>query len=295
MQESRIVPFGSVAPAVLPADWPTMATEAVACAERIVADSTASGFDGSPNAEWDWLKLIQDRADDDRSFGNIPPACPRIFFCVPTFKRTWQIIQTLPINLVLSWKYRTVATFVVADLNEEWDSELWEMFRKCEKAREYGMLRIFRRHVPGGDGWRHWHASIGKNCAHMAAIHCAKELGGQNAILVGLDNDNFVSDQFFMDIFSDAAALTDKDHPKPYSGIRWRHPNCPPCTGRTLWSVACPRKIFCWHLGYWLVWGNVLVAGFWLLAFGFLVFGFLVDGVWVFGIWVFGSLHLGFG
>ena len=131
-------------------------------------------------------------------------ACPRIMCCIPTYKRTWQFVQMIAINCVLAWKLRDVVTFVVADLNDDWEADVELALDMCAAAAQCGMLRRFRRALPESDGWRYWHASVGKNCAHVAAINVA---AGDGVVLVELDNDNFVSEQFFDDILENAEEL----------------------------------------------------------------------------------------
>ena len=43
-----------------------------------------------------------------------PAACPRVVMCISSFKRTRQLEQTLAINLLLAWKWRTHVCFVLA-------------------------------------------------------------------------------------------------------------------------------------------------------------------------------------
>ena len=195
---------------------------AVRTAAEVVADRLASGFD--VDAE-QWLSTVHAAADADPNFQQPTSACPRIFCCIPTYKRTWQLVKTLPINLTLAWKYRHLVSFVLADLNEDLDAD--PALEACEVALERNFLMHYRRLAPESDGWTGWHASVGKNCAHIAALDAA---GKQPCILVELDNDNFVSDQFFEDIIACGEDLA----AHRLTGLRWRHPNCPPTTGRTM-------------------------------------------------------------
>ena len=155
------------------------------------------------------------------------------------------MVQTLPINLVLAWKMRHKVTFVVADLNEQPEWEMTAVYDACKAAINAGMLKRYRRHVPETDGFTHWHASVGKNCAHVAAISAANLNDGERVVLVELDNDNFVSQHFFNDLVNNAEAMVNGK----ITCLRWRHPNCPPTVGRTvIRSVACPRSNSSWLL-----------------------------------------------
>ena len=69
-----------------------------------------------------------------------PSASPRIVLCVPTFKRIWQLIQTLAINLVLAWKHRGRVSLCIADLNPSFDDELEQAIDQCTAAITCGSL-----------------------------------------------------------------------------------------------------------------------------------------------------------
>ena len=201
--------------------WKTLTTEALRCAERIKAEDSGVGLPEN------WMQRIQaaiDKGPDAKATWMDPTACPRIVLCIPTFKRTWQLTQTLPINLVLAWEMRDHCIFVVADLNEELSEDMSRLFQTCGVATQQQMLRHYRRLVPEEDGFTHWHASIGKNTAHV----CGCDACPTNCLLVALDNDNFVSQTFFEDIYEKSGGLMDGN----LAGIKWRHPKAPPCTGR---------------------------------------------------------------
>ena len=170
--------------------------------------------------------------------------CPRfdarVVCCIPTYKRTWQIVQTLPINLVLAWPFRDTVWFVVADLNDDEEKPMRSLMHTCQAALRGGHLHYYRRQSPRADvdGWRGWHASIGKN----AAAACAQDLDAgpdRQKILVNLDNDNFVSAKFFENIFRKAPNLLAPPGrrigkgPAPLSVVRWRHPAQPATNGRS--------------------------------------------------------------
>ena len=212
-----------------------MCDEAVICAQRIIAEKSGQGLPVLKGDDYEWVRHVR-RATmvDFDAKAETPAACPRIMLCIPSFKRSWQIKQTLPINLVLAWPLRHIVTFVLADLNHPLDEEIRHLMTKCDVALRCGFLRHYRRHVPEEDGFNYWHASVGKNTAHA----CAATLANRS-ILVELDNDNFVSKTFFGDIIDRGDALVEGR----IAGMRWRHPAAPPCTGRTLTSsVACPRE-----------------------------------------------------
>ena len=137
--------------------------------------------------------------------------------------------------MLLAWKYRDVVSFVLADLNcPDGDVNITEMVEGpcrlgCRNvARDACQLHVFRRSDPLNDGFKIWHASVGKNAAHMCAL---KVWEPSDVLLVELDNDNFISDAFFEDIIQ-------RHHPSLMSGqsagIRWKHKTCPAVTGRTV-------------------------------------------------------------
>ena len=149
---------------------------------------------------------------------------PRIVLCVPEFGRTWQFVQTLPINLAILWPFRRFVTVVLADLNYEFQEEMHRLRDVCQVALHESLLFHFRRSIRDEDGFTHWHASVGKNSGHLCGANVFPK-----GILVELDCDNFVSPKFIEDIIENSQELLDGS----LAGIRWRHPGCPPCTGRT--------------------------------------------------------------
>ena len=158
-----------------------MVQEARACAIRIGVENSASGLPAGVDT---WKRVLEQKIAQGHEVASMTPeACPRIMLCIPTFKRTWQLLQTLPINLTLAWELRNFVTFVVADLNHELEDDMQLLLEKVQAARQVQFLRYFRRRVPEEDGWTHWHASVGKNCAHICAIKLEPK-----SIVVELDN-----------------------------------------------------------------------------------------------------------
>ena len=218
--------------------WQILTKEAHRCALQIMEQKTHRGLEPQ---EWR-MRIVRaiEHGPCHGGLSSLVAASPRICLCVPSFKRTWQLQQTLPINLMLAWKLRHRVTFVLADLNPTLDADMIQLMRICQPARRCGFLKWYRRRsIPAeSDGFTHWHASVGKNAAHMAAI---PPIGEKQQLLVELDNDNFVSDEFFAQIDDHADRLFGCEHEK-LAGLHWRHPKCPPCTGRTRAAVACPRE-----------------------------------------------------
>ena len=208
--------------------WNILTESAVSQAKVIVADNSHRGLPTTGADAYAWVNELKKivAAGPDAPLAQTPPDCPRIMLCIPTFKRTWQIRQTLPINIVLAWKFRHLVHFIVADLNHPVDRDIERLMCRCEAGTSIGLVRHFRRSVPETDGFTHWHASKGKNTAHAMGASCCEN--DRNPILVNLDNDNFVSDKFFWDIIS----RMDKLVSRQISGMRWKHPGAPPCTGR---------------------------------------------------------------
>ena len=82
---------------------------------------------------------------------------------------------------------------------------------------------IFSAVCPRRRWFTHWHASVGKNAAHICGAFVEPK-----SILVELDNDNFISRWFFEDLYCRSEYLMNGS----LAGIRWRHPAAPPCSGR---------------------------------------------------------------
>ena len=219
--------------------WGDLAGAGKTCASRIVREDTWIGLE--PNAQV-WVGKVDAAVNaGPHARYALDPAeypilaarpVPQIMLCVPDFGRTWQTSQCLPINLLKLWKMRHFVTFVLADLNAEFSQEMKDLLHKCRAAVACGFLRHFRRQVPAEDGFTHWHASIGKNSAHACAAVVSK-----NSVLVELDCDNFVSDEFMFNLIENGDELLQGE----IAGLAWKHPQCPANTGRTHVLVACPR------------------------------------------------------
>ena len=135
-----------------------------------------------------------------------PEESSRVILAVTTYKRNTQFLHTLPINLMTCWRYRHRFVVVVVDLNEPSSEEVKEvddLLLACDIAVQVGLLRVFRRQDPGGDGWHGWHAPIGKNASLLAA----HKVAGENCVVCNLDNDNFVTEDFLIDLLQRRSRL----------------------------------------------------------------------------------------
>jgi len=112
-----------------------------------------------------------------------------IYLCVTTFKRTYQLKECLPQNVLLTWPYRSRVRWVVLDLNDGQEQEEVRTFIQDNFVVPIvaGHLVYFRAPQP------YWHASWAKNASHSAAMTL---MGDDNAVLVNCDNDNLLTRQF---------------------------------------------------------------------------------------------------
>jgi hypothetical protein len=109
-----------------------------------------------------------------------------IFFCGTTFKRTYQLKECLPHNVLLTWPYRSRVRWVVLDLNDGQEQEEVRTFIQDNFVVPIvaGHMVYFRAPQP------YWHASWAKNTSHSAAMTL---MGDDNAVLVNCDNDNLLT------------------------------------------------------------------------------------------------------
>jgi len=112
-----------------------------------------------------------------------------IYLCVTTFKRTYQLKECLPQNVLLTWPYRSRVRWVVLDLNDGQEQEEVRTFIQDNFLVPIvvGHMVYFRAPQP------YWHASWAKNTSHSAAMTL---MGDDNAVLVNCDNDNLLTRQF---------------------------------------------------------------------------------------------------
>jgi len=115
----------------------------------------------------------------------LPPPRLTVGMCVATKNRLWQVRRALPLNLIHGWPHRDWAKIHIVDFGST-DGTLEFLLHRCRAAIDCGLLHVYStRELP------HWHASIGKNTAHL----CSKE-----DILVNLDSDNLTGPDFAVDV-----------------------------------------------------------------------------------------------
>ena len=97
--------------------------------------------EGLHTTKEDWRQRVRQAAAQIwQSFDDMrdpPAACPRIVLAIPTYKRNFQIIKTLPINIVLSWRCQRQFQWVLTDLNDPGSPEAEEidlLYNKCRSA-----------------------------------------------------------------------------------------------------------------------------------------------------------------
>ena len=145
-----------------------------------------------------------------------------VALCTSTKARLWQLRRALPLNLLHAWPHRDWVKIhlVVCDCGE--GSIDW-VLQHCRPAIEADLLRLYSTdgHMP------HWHASVGKNTAHMVATE---------DILVNVDCDNLIGPDFpenVVEHFNNGAKVVQYEY---LNGT----------TGR----IACLREDFLFLRGY---------------------------------------------
>ncbi|CAK9027133.1 Uncharacterized protein SCF082_LOCUS17779 [Durusdinium trenchii] len=114
--------------------------------------------------------------------------------CTATMNRLWQLKRALPLTLMHAFPYRNRCKVYVVDLGSN-DGTLSWLLNHCRYAIEIDLLRVYRAEEA------HWHASIGKNTAHMQACE---------DIVVNVDGDNLIGAGFLQDVcnrFENGAAV----------------------------------------------------------------------------------------
>lgn len=108
-----------------------------------------------------------------------------VALCTATKNRLWQLKNALPLNLIHCWPYRQRVKIYVVDFDSTDGTMEW-IVTNCRVAMDIGLLNVFH-----ASDMPHWHASVGKNTAHMVACE---------DILVNLDGDNLVGPGFAHDV-----------------------------------------------------------------------------------------------
>ena len=159
------------------------------------------------------------------------PCC----LCITTMGRDWQVQHALPIAIGLAWTYKEVTLYLV-DFNKNRNLEQW-VLDNLALPMEMGKLKYYRCSLLS-----HWHASLAKNTAHMAAC-LDGGLTPSEAVLVNLDGDNVFTPKWL-------TKLLEQDGPRLLSGqltvIHYQNVNDPGTYGR----LAYLKSLFVGVRGY---------------------------------------------
>ena len=126
-----------------------------------------------------------------------------------TCKRTYQLRECLPQNVLMTWPYRSRVTWVVLDLNSG-----PEAIEVGDFMEEHFFVPVVTGHLQYlRCPQEYWHASWAKNSSHSAgsALHHAAQSGGvapAPLVLVNCDNDNLLTTQFINTLVEHAPNLT---------------------------------------------------------------------------------------
>ena len=135
-----------------------------------------------------------------------------IALCVCSFRRTWQLLECLPQNLVVTWPYRAMVTWHIVDCNAPDDFEIQQFLAEsCRIPWLMGHIKYFRCPITG------WHASICKNTSHMVAQEDSKQ-----RVLVNVDGDNLITIAWVDSVVSEAPDLCAGKLTCAVAGIRRR-------------------------------------------------------------------------
>ena len=166
--------------------------------------------------------------------------------------RDWQLKKTLPITIWLCWAHIGVTVYLV-DFNQHDDLEQW-VLANLEPPLKNGKLKYYRCR-----SLKHWHASMAKNTAHMAA--CLDVDGGltpstqgsasvdggltpsTDALLVNLDGDNVLTPTWIR-------KLLDDDGPRLVSSEHTMVHYHNPLDSGTFGRMAYMKSIFAGVRGY---------------------------------------------
>ena len=172
----------------------------------------------------------------------------KVVLCVSTYKRTDQLMLALPINLIISWRFRAAVRWVLVDLNDRTEGE--DLKHRLENtipaSLSEGQLRYCQRVWDSDQDkkWCGWHASVAKNSSHLAAV----EMFGMEVVLCNVDGDNLITQPFLHTLLTSAEKMIQwkaVGGVPPTSlpdivGISFKAPNNPSTTGR----IALGGRVF---------------------------------------------------
>ena len=179
---------------------------------------------------------------------------PHLLLCSTTFKRDWQLKQSLPLNLpqtVTVWQKRVTWCIFDANISED----LWNWARQEFAPLIQGGHLIWLR-CAQKSGWETFHCSIAKNAAHHSGFEAsladrmrAIDEAGLTAMeedltaktfVVNWDNDGVLCLKWLHDALRTSADICEKqDSSKPIAGVQWQNKHM-----GTFGRIGLPWKMF---------------------------------------------------
>ena len=110
------------------------------------------------------------------------------------------------LNTLTAWPQRGRVLFVSVDFNpaDERQRCLSLLTARCGLSLDHDLLQHFLADVDDGQ-WQGWHSCVAKNTAHMAALSLDS---GDDVVLVNLDGDNLITEEFLCYILDHADQMT---------------------------------------------------------------------------------------
>ncbi len=214
----RAPPESAAAAAVLPsaAEEAARATVVAKLPRSISAAAREAAGALDPKVKLDVEHVLREGLTTDLPFGDQV----RVAFCTCCMRRNWQLRNALPVNLLMAQGWLGRAAFYIVLLDDDVNSP--EITGTLEWMRENcGQALAGRRLNVAVGKLDYWHASVGKNAAHVYAIRCLSEswpfdapdkfLAGGSApleqnsstvVMVNLDADNIMGVRFVQNVVS---------------------------------------------------------------------------------------------
>ena len=177
-----------------------------------------------------------------------------VLLCTSTFKRDWQLKESLTLNLPQTMAWHLRVTWCVFDANPT--EELWDWARHEFAPLIQGGHLIWLRcaEVPG---WETFHMSVAKTTAHCAGMDASladrcqalveagltaddPEKLADNTFLVNWDNDGIMCVKWLHEVMRKSSMIIkgiDKVH--PLVGVQWLNSHLGTCG-----KIGVPWRIF---------------------------------------------------
>ena len=199
-------------------------------AKTETADEEQIAFARYATARHEWLVGLRQRCREDmkrhgyyfsekfQKFdqeSSLPDYNHHVCFCMQSFKRTFQFVKAICLNVATTWQFRRHITWIITDFNED-EAIADALAELVPIAVIENHVRYCRSETP----FQYYDCSVAKNTAHMATqALTGKAFPADMLYVVNVDNDNVVTQEFCVDVLK--SSFTELQQPCARVATQW--------------------------------------------------------------------------